>query len=369
MDPILEKGARQGLENMLSLKAGEKVVIVTDEVSIRETDNAFVEVAQNITGDENVIVYNLDEYGERPLTEVPGGIEDDAKAADVTMFVAQSIGEELETVRKPLIKTAVKNGAAHGHCPGFTRNMMSEGMATDYKVVYALSLALNDMLSDVHRIAVTSEAGTNLVTDHLKHFPWVYSQPIQRGDMANLPDGEDFRFPHDVNGTVVIDGCVGDFLGEKYGEISKTPVTIHIHSGMAVEISCSDPEFEADLKDYIFNRDGKREFLTRKVGEFALGTNLGIENLTGNLLQDEKFGRAVHIAFGNPLDDHGTNAGYECKGHIDCLIVGPTVKTDGGLIVMDKGQYTEPVMRETLKHLPAGYSLASDGKGFVESTV
>lgn len=352
---------------MLSLKPGEKICIVTDRATMAETDNAFVEVAQQITGD-NVTVYVLDEYGERPLAEVPGDLEQDAKKADVTMFVAQSIGEELETVRKPLIMTAVSNGAAHGHCPGFTRQMMSEGMTTDYNVVYALSRALSDMLSDVKTIDVTTGAGTNLVTNHLKHHPWIYSQPIARGKMANFPDGEIFRFPHDVNGTAVVDGCVGNFLGKKYGDISKTPVKVYIQSGMAVSIKCPDnPELEKELNTYVFNLDGKREFLTRKVGEFALGTNLGVKTPIGNMLQDEKCGEASHFAFGDPLNDHGTNAGYGCKGHIDCLVMKPTIRADGQ-VVMEAGQYTESVLRATLQHLPAGYSLSSDKLRLVKPT-
>lgn len=365
MDSIVQQGARQGLENMLGFKPGEKITIVTDKATMAETENAFVEVAKEITGETNVTVYVLEDYGQRPLAEVPKGLAESARNSNVTMFVAQSLGDELETVRRPLIKTAVGAGAAHGHCPGFTRNMMMEGMAADYNVVYALSRALHDILSDVKRISVSNDAGTNLVVDTLKHFPWVYSQPITRGSWANLPDGEIFCAPYNVNGTAVLDGCVGDFLGEKYGNIGKSPIYVNIHAGMAVEIKCpEDKDLENDFKTYVMNLDGKREFLTRKVGEFALGTNLGIENITGNLLQDEKLGFASHIAFGDPLADDDSNAGYSCKGHIDGLMIRPTVKADGKTI-MDKGQYAESVMRETLKYLPTGYSLSKDKLSFV----
>ena len=36
-----------------------------------------------------------------------------------------------------------------------------------------------------------------------------------------------------------------------------------------------------------------------RVGEFAIGTNIGVARVIGNILQDEKF-PGIHIAFGNP---------------------------------------------------------------------
>jgi len=366
MDPMLEKGARQGLENMLGFKPGETITIVTDEATMEETQNAFPEVAAQITDHGKVRVRVLEHYGERPLTETPSQIVEDAKASDVTMFVARSLGEELETVRKPFINAAKDAKARHGHCPDFTSRMMSEGMAADYNVVYALSAALNQRLTGAHRVTLTTEVGTNLIVDTLKHFPWHPSKPIARGHSANLPDGEIFCFPYDVNGTAVVDGCLGDFFCELYGSIAENPVSFDIRSGMVLEegIRCDIPEITYDLELYIFNQDGKREFLTRKVGEFALGTNLAITEPTGNLLQDEKLGNASHLAFGDPLDVHGTGAGYNCKGHLDVLIMNPTVKVDGE-IIMDSGQYSEAIMRQALSHAPRGYSLSEDGKSFI----
>ena len=40
-----------------------------------------------------------------------------------------------------------------------------------------------------------------------------------------------------------------------------------------------------------------------RVGEFAIGTNIGVHEVIGNILQDEKI-PGVHIAFGNPYGHH-----------------------------------------------------------------
>jgi leucyl aminopeptidase (aminopeptidase T) len=40
-----------------------------------------------------------------------------------------------------------------------------------------------------------------------------------------------------------------------------------------------------------------------RVGEFAIGTNIAVSNVIGNILQDEKI-PGVRIAFGNPYGAH-----------------------------------------------------------------
>ena len=54
-----------------------------------------------------------------------------------------------------------------------------------------------------------------------------------------------------------------------------------------------------------------------RVGEFAIGTNIGVERVIGNILQDEKF-PGIHIAFGNPYGEH-TGAEWRSSTHIDVV--------------------------------------------------
>ena len=53
------------------------------------------------------------------------------------------------------------------------------------------------------------------------------------------------------------------------------------------------------------------------MGEFAIGTNIGVERVIGNILQDEKF-PGVHIAFGDPYGAH-TGAPWKSATHIDVV--------------------------------------------------
>jgi leucyl aminopeptidase (aminopeptidase T) len=53
------------------------------------------------------------------------------------------------------------------------------------------------------------------------------------------------------------------------------------------------------------------------VGEFAIGTNIELKDVIGQILQDEKF-PGVHIAFGNPYGAH-TGAEWYSSTHIDVV--------------------------------------------------
>ena len=50
------------------------------------------------------------------------------------------------------------------------------------------------------------------------------------------------------------------------------------------------------------------------MGEFAIGTNIGVHDVIGNILQDEKI-PGVHIAFGNPYGAHTGAEWYSLDAH------------------------------------------------------
>ena len=53
------------------------------------------------------------------------------------------------------------------------------------------------------------------------------------------------------------------------------------------------------------------------MGEFAIGTNIEVQDVIGHILQDEKF-PGIHIAFGNPYGEH-TGAQWHSSTHIDVV--------------------------------------------------
>jgi leucyl aminopeptidase (aminopeptidase T) len=71
----------------------------------------------------------------------------------------------------------------------------------------------------------------------------------------------------------------------------------------------------------------------RRVGEFAIGTNIGLSRLVGNLLQDEKM-PGVHIAFGRPYPEE-TGATWTSSVHVDLVPARCSVLMDGDIVMSD----------------------------------
>jgi aminopeptidase len=63
------------------------------------------------------------------------------------------------------------------------------------------------------------------------------------------------------------------------------------------------------------------------VGEFALGTNIAVTDVIGQILQDEKI-PGVHVAFGHPYGEH-TGAPWKSSTHIDVVGRSFDVQIDG----------------------------------------
>src|SRR6202022_2633575 len=121
-----------------------------------------------------------------------------------------------------------------------------------------------------------------------------------------------FTTPQRVDGIFVIDGVVGDYLCEKYGDLGSTPLTIKVADSRLVEVECLNKQLESDFWDYCHTDEN-----SDRVGEFAIGTNTAVRDVIGNILQDEKI-PGIHIAFGNPYGAH-TGADWYSSTHIDVV--------------------------------------------------
>ncbi|MBL7188577.1 MAG: aminopeptidase [Phycisphaerae bacterium] len=192
-----------------------------------------------------------------------------------------------------------------------------------------------EKVSSAERIEVITEKGCNFTARFSPELKWVIEDGnIEPGRVRNLPDGEVSTCPIDVNGTVVIDGCLGDFFAQKYDSLEETPITIEVENGRAIRasIECADEQLREEFTEYLFENDQDSD----RIGEFAIGTNTCLTELIYEILQDEKF-PGVHIAFGGPGPSE-TGADWDCRSHVDGVINSPTIIADG-VRIMDKGQF------------------------------
>jgi leucyl aminopeptidase (aminopeptidase T) len=193
------------------------------------------------------------------------------------------------------------------------RQMMLEGMRADFHKVDRLSQKVIDIVRNAQRVRATTKGGSRFTADLDPRYKWLKTSGLISPDKwGNLPGGEVFTSPGEVNGTLVIDGVVGDFLCEKYGSLASTPLTLRVEHNRLVECHCDNKELEEDFWKYT-HTDANSD----RVGEFAIGTNIELKSVIGHILQDEKF-PGIHVAFGDPYGAH-TGADWTSSTHIDVV--------------------------------------------------
>jgi leucyl aminopeptidase (aminopeptidase T) len=330
-------GAKQAVVNCLKVQDGEKVVVVTDRKTEHLAD-ALVAQAKEVGG--SVKKFVMEDFGDRPADgknplKFPSVMGDALKDAQVSFYIAEGKPGELQSFRHPMLKIVDQGELRHGHMPGFTEEMMSQGMAADYAKIQALSAKVYDIVAKAREIKVSTPAGTNAVFEFDGKRTWIICDgAIKPKHWSNLPDGEVFTAPVNANGTMVIDGCFGDFFTAKYGDLSNTPLKYTLKDGRAVKgsVECANEELKEEFEKYTFETDEN----SNRVGEFAIGTNIGLQKLIGNLLQDEKF-PGVHVALGSPYPDK-TGTDWDSEAHNDGVMKRPTVIVDGTTI-MQNGEF------------------------------
>ena len=308
-DPALSEGARNAVRTCLRIQSHEKVTLITDAVS-REIAAAISKQLQDLGAPHREWV--LEEHGSRPLTAMPAAILADLETSQVSIFAVVAQTNELRS-RMQMTEVVNRRKIRHAHMVNITRRIMMEGMRSDYDAVDALSVRLLEITRTAASIRAQNAAGTDITAAMNPDYKWLKTSGIiSENTWGNLPGGEVWTTPGEVNGIFVVDGVVGDYLCAKYGDLKDTPLTLRIKGNRLTEAYSVNKELEAEFWQYTHTDEN-----SDRVGEFAIGTNIGVHDVIGNILQDEKI-PGVHIAFGNPYGDH-TGAQWYSSTHIDVV--------------------------------------------------
>jgi len=220
----------------------------------------------------------------------------------------------------------------HAHMVNINKQIMLEGMRADFLKVDRLSVKVLETVRKAKQIRAKTAAGTDLVADLDPNHRWLKTSGIISTEKwGNLPGGEVFTTPREVNGTFVIDGVVGDYLCAKFGDLKPNPLTIQVKGNRVIEAHSANKELKDDFWAYTHTDEN-----SNRVGEFAIGTNIELKDVIGQILQDEKY-PGVHIAFGNPYGQH-TGAEWYSSTHIDVVGRNFDIWVDGEQI-MRGGQF------------------------------
>jgi len=327
-DPELTPGAHNAVNVCLRIQPGERVTVITDEAT-REIAASLVHELELLGAPYRAWI--LEELATRPLNDLPREIVDDLETSQVSIFAVQAQANELKS-RMQMTDVVNRRKIRHAHMVNINHQIMLEGMRADFLKVDRISSKVVDIVRRAKQVRAKTPAGTDLTADLNPEYRWLKTSGIISPDKwGNLPGGEVFTTPGEVNGTFVIDGVVGDWLCAKFGSLKENPLTILVKGNRLIEAHSSNRELEDDFWSYTHTDEN-----SDRVGEFAIGTNLQLKDLIGQILQDEKY-PGVHIAFGNPYGAH-TGAQWYSSTHIDVVGRNFDIWVDGAQI-MRNGQF------------------------------
>ncbi len=309
LDPELTEGARNAVCVCLRIQPHEKVTLISD-IASRSIAASLAHEIETVGAPYHA--WELEQLAPRPLTTTPQEILDDLATSQVSIFAIMTQPHELQS-RRQVTEVAMQHKIRHAHMVNITRQIMMEGMRADFLEVDRISSRVLEIVSAAKTIRVKSSAGTDMTARFNPDFKWLKTSGIIRPETwGNLPGGEVFTAPQQVDGTLVVDGVVGDYLCSKYGDLRHQPLTLRIFDNRLTEAQSNNHTLQEEFWRYT-HTDPNSE----RVGEFAIGTNVGVHGVIGNILQDEKI-PGVHIAFGDPLGAY-TGATWDSTTHIDVV--------------------------------------------------
>ncbi len=328
--PEYAAGARNAVRTCLNVHPGDRVAIIKtrDRLDIAQ---AIEEEAASAGGE--VRSWVMDDAVPRPAREFPRALAEEILRfrPTVSYYIGEGLPGEL-AFRQPMRELLVNQlRCRHGHMIGIDRRLMQEGMAGDYDEIYRVTRKVWGIAREASRITVATRLGTELVASFNPHWKWVSSDGRywEQGQWGNLPEGETFTAPWKLEG-VLAGEELGDHFTARYGLFEK-PVRLHIRDSRVVAVEAEPESLRREIENYLAQHPN-----SNRAGEFAIGTNVGLRQIVGNFLQDEKF-PGVHVAFGDPYPE-ATGADWSCPSHVDVLASHADVWVDGRQL-MEAGRF------------------------------
>jgi leucyl aminopeptidase (aminopeptidase T) len=300
--------AETAVEQCLAVEADETCVVVTDERR-RPIGEALYEAANAATEDAVVVRYPP---GPQHGAEPPAPVAAALSAADA--FLAPTTKSLSHTRAR---SNATEEDARGATLPGITEAVFTTGLDADYDAIAAECAGMLEAVGDADEIRVTSPQGTDLTFD-LGDRAWRDDTGIvhEPGDFSNLPAGEVFISPASADGTYVVDGTIRPHGLLEPGHT----VTFEVEDGYVTSV---DDDAIRDELEAAADEAGRDAY---NLAELGIGTNIGVTDLVGSVLLDEKAGGTVHVAVG---DDAGIGGDTDAPIHMDGILREPTVYADG----------------------------------------
>jgi leucyl aminopeptidase (aminopeptidase T) len=312
-DTDLDAAARTAVRQCLAVAPDETFVVVADDKRRRIGERLY-EVGRTVTDDAVLVRYPPGpQHGAEPPRAVAAAMRD----ADV--FVAPTTKSLSHTRAR---SAACENGARGATMPGITEEVMVAGLDADYDAIAGHCEAVADQVAGADEIRVTADAGTD-ITFEPGDREWRSDTGLVHdpGAFSNLPAGEVFVSPASATGTYVVDGTM-----MPHGLVDE-PLRFEVEDGYVTHISDDAVREQVEDGAASVGRDAYN------LAELGIGTNVGVADLVGSVLLDEKAAGTVHIAIG---DDASIGGETEAPLHLDGIIREPAVYADGAEVELPR---------------------------------
>jgi leucyl aminopeptidase (aminopeptidase T) len=326
--PDLMPGAQNAVRTCLAIQRGERVALIADRESAEVAASLEQALADREARADCVLIESV---SARPMRTAPRQVLDALEQADAGILCVQPREGEL-AARMAIVAAVERRRIRYAHMVGVSPRIMREGLRADYRQVDRLSQQLCERMQSASTLRVRTRGGTDLLATFDPSLAWVKTSGlINPRYWSNLPAGEVFTTPKSVDGTFVCDGTAGDYFNGKYGSLAATPLVLRIAGGRLAAAECTRTDLQQDFWEYCHTDEN-----SDRVGELAFGTNFGLHEMIGVLLQDEKV-PGVHLAFGDPYGNQ-THADWSSRTHVDVLTRHCNVWIDDEQVI-EEGRY------------------------------
>jgi len=170
--------------------------------------------------------------------------------------------------------------------PGSRRTCSPTGLDADYAAIDAACDDVLAQVADADEVRVTSPAGTD-ITFGIGATEWLADTGMvhEPGDFSNLPAGEVFISPETATGTYVVDGTMMPPTA------CSTRTKLSRSRSRTGSSRPSATTRSAKSSKPPRSRSGGTAY---NLAELGIGTNVGVDELVGSVLLDEKAGGTVH---------------------------------------------------------------------------
>ena len=311
---LMFKGARTIMDNCVSLKQGEKVLIVTDMAQVKIAN--ILAAAAFERGAE--VVVSIMQPRKKAGEEPPDLIAESMKHADVVLIpVTYSVTHTF----------AVKNAAAAGArilvLTDFTEEMLFRGGSeADFQSIKPICKGVANAFAKGNHVRLTTPAGTDLSFDITGRRGNSLYCVVEPGEFSTIPTIEANTSPLEgtANGKIVADASI-PYIG--IGLLDE-PVIVDVENGYITKIS-GGKQAEMLNKDLLSHNDRN----CFNIAELGVGLNPKCR-MCGIMLEDEGVVGTAHIGIGTSITLGGT---IKAPTHYDLIMWKPRIEVDGKVIV------------------------------------